>query len=119
MIGLCAGGTACPASGACGDGTACLPATPPTLPNVVLMIADDQGECHYGHAVECRSTQTGTPTEAPRTPNLDLLAGYGTVFPIAHHTRRANCCVDQWWPDPASISTLCSGGCPADLTCNE
>ena len=86
VIGLCGGGTACPASGTCGDGTTCLPATPPTLPNVVLMIADDQGECHYGHAVECRSTQTGTPTEAPRTPNLDLLAGYGTVFPIAHNT---------------------------------
>ena len=31
-------------------------------PNVALMIADDQGECHYGHAVEIRSTQTGPPT---------------------------------------------------------
>src|SRR5215831_3643904 len=86
VVGLCAGGTACPPSGTCADGTACLAATPPTLPNVVLMISDDQGECHYGHAGECRSTQTGTPTEAPRTPNLDLLAGYGTVFPVAHNT---------------------------------
>ena len=43
----------------------------------------------------------------------DLNGAYGDAI------RRANCCVDQWWPDPASISTLCSGGCPADLTCNE
>src|SRR5262249_27120008 len=42
VVGLCAGGTACPASGTCADGTACLAATPPTLPNVVLMISDDQ-----------------------------------------------------------------------------
>jgi hypothetical protein len=55
---------------------------------VVLMIADDQGECHYGHAVECRSTQTGTPTEAPRTPNLDLLAGYGRCSPSRTTPRR-------------------------------
>jgi hypothetical protein len=95
VIGLCAGGTACPASGTCGDGTACLAATPPTLPNVVLMISDDQGECHYGHAGECRSTQTGTPTEAPRTPNFDLLAGYGTVFPIAHNTAPSPQCGDR------------------------
>src|SRR5262249_16821433 len=41
VIGLCAGGTACPASGTCADGAACLAATPPTLSNVVLMISDD------------------------------------------------------------------------------
>jgi hypothetical protein len=40
----------------------------------------------------------------------DLNGAYGDTI------RRANCCVDQWWPDPASISTLCSGACPVDLT---
>ena len=27
-----------------------------------------------------------TPIPAPATPNLDVLEGYGTVFPIAHNT---------------------------------
>ncbi len=85
--GICPGGLACPASGVCtADASACVsePITP--RPNVVLLIADDQGDCHYGAAGECRSIQTGTPIPAPDTPNLDLLAGYGTVFPIAHNT---------------------------------
>jgi arylsulfatase A-like enzyme len=86
VIGLCAGGAVCPGSGVCPDGRACLPATPPAFTNVLLMIADDLGECHFGHAGECRSAQSGTPIPAPATPNLDLLAGYGTVFPIAHNT---------------------------------
>src|SRR5262249_44592348 len=43
----------------------------------------------------------------------DLSGPYGPTM------RRANCCVDDWWPDPASIGTICSGGCPSDLTCNE
>ena len=46
-------------------------------------------------------------------PDVRLNGPYGVTM------RRANCCVDDWWPDPASISTLCSGGCPTDLTCNE
>jgi hypothetical protein len=50
------------------------------------MISDDQGECHYGSAGECRSVQTGTPIPAPATPNLDALAAGGTVFKIAHNT---------------------------------
>ncbi len=58
----------------------------PTRPNVILTISDDQGSCHYGTAGECRSVQSGTPIPPPVTPNLDLLAGYGTVFPIAHNT---------------------------------
>ena len=37
-----------------------------TRPNVMLLISDDQGDCHYGHAGECRSTQTGTPIPAPQ-----------------------------------------------------
>ncbi len=64
----------------------CLPTAPRARPNVVLVIADDQGDCHYGTAGECRSVQTGTPIPPPLTPNLDVLAGYGTVFPIAHNT---------------------------------
>jgi hypothetical protein len=84
--GVCPGGAACPASGVCGaGGPACVAATAPR-PNVVLMISDDQGECHYGSAGECRSTQSGTPIPAPVTPNLDALAAGGTVFPIAHNT---------------------------------
>ncbi len=85
-VGVCAGGVACPPSGVCADGRACVAAAPPPLPNVVVMIPDDLGECHYGHAGECRSAETGTPVPAPVTPNLDLLAGHGTVFPIAHNT---------------------------------
>jgi len=38
---------------------------------------------------------------------------YGTTI------KRANCCVDDWWPAPAVNSTQCAGGCPADLTCNQ
>jgi hypothetical protein len=85
-IGMCPGGVACPPAGVCSDGRACVPAATPDLPNVVLMIPDDLGECHYGSAGECRSNRTGTPVPAPKTPNLDLLAGYGTIFPIAHNT---------------------------------
>ena len=85
--GMCAGGVACPPSGQCpGTGVACQPGPAPDRPNVVLMITDDQGACHYGHAGECRSAQTGTAIPAPVTPNLDLLAGHGTVFPVAHNT---------------------------------
>jgi hypothetical protein len=85
--GVCAGGSACPASGTCAPGgPSCVPRPIATRPNVILLIADDQGECHWGTAGECRSTQTGTPIPPPSTPNLDLLSGYGTVFPIAHNT---------------------------------
>ena len=98
--GLCAGGVRCPESGVCPtDGKPCVSGPVADRPNVILFIADDQGYCHYGNAEECRSTQTGTPVLAPRTPNLDLLAGYGTVFPIAHNT--ASWC----FPSLASILT--------------
>src|SRR5215831_2651363 len=85
--GTCAGGAACPANGVCsGDGKTCEPGPIAPRPNVVLFIADDQGYCHFGTAGECRSAQSGTPIPPPSTPNLDVLAGYGTVFPIAHNT---------------------------------
>jgi arylsulfatase A-like enzyme len=83
--GVCPGGAACPASGTCAGGAACLP-TPVARPNVVLMIADDQGECYYGSAGECRSQRSGTPIPAPATPALDGLAAAGTVFPVAHNS---------------------------------
>jgi hypothetical protein len=83
--GVCPGGSVCPASGVCPGGTPCVPSHV-ARPNVVLVISDDQGECHYGSAGECRSTQTGTPIPAPATPNLDALVAGGTVFPIAHNT---------------------------------
>jgi len=83
--GVCPGGAPCPPSGVCADGGACLP-TPMARPNVILFVADDQGECHYGSAGECRSGTSGTPIPAPATPNLDALAAAGTVFPIAHNT---------------------------------
>jgi hypothetical protein len=84
--GTCAGGLACPISGTCADGKPCLPTTVTDRPNIILFIADDQGYCHYGTAGECRSSQSGTPIPVPKTPNLDLLSGYGTVFPVAHNT---------------------------------
>jgi hypothetical protein len=83
--GVCPGGAACPPSGVCAGGTACVPAAV-ARPNVVLMISDDQGSCHYGSAGECRSSQTGTPIPAPATPALDSLAAAGTTFEIAHNT---------------------------------
>jgi hypothetical protein len=55
-------------------------------PNVVLVISDDQGECHYGSAGECRSTQTGTPIPAPATPGARRARAGGTTFAIAHNT---------------------------------
>jgi arylsulfatase A-like enzyme len=98
--GMCAGGGACPASGMCPtDGRACVSDAIAPRPNVVLFISDDQGYCDYGTAGECRSVQTGTPVPPPSTPNLDVLAGHGTVFPIAHNT--ASWC----FPSLASIVT--------------
>jgi hypothetical protein len=98
--GICAGGEACPPSGVCAsDGKTCVPGAVADRPNIILFISDDQGYCHYGNADECRSTQTGTPVPAPRTPNLDVLAAHGTVFPIAHNT--ASWC----FPSLASILT--------------
>jgi len=100
-VGLCPGGTTCPASGICpGDGVACQPGEASTRPNVLLMLSDDQGACHYGTDGECRSVQSGTPIPTPATPNLDVLAGYSTVFPIAHNTAA--------WCFP-SINTLLTG----------
>jgi hypothetical protein len=97
--GLCAGGLACPITGTCLDGKPCAPTPVTNRPNIVLFIADDQGYCHYGDAGECRSSQTGTAIPVPKTPNLDLLSGHGTVFPIAHDT--AGWC----FPSLASILT--------------
>ena len=85
-VGLCAGGTACPAGGTCADGMACQPGTQPARPNLVLFISDDQAECAWGSAGECRSSDSGTPIPPPSTPNLDMLSGYGTVFTLAHNT---------------------------------
>lgn len=85
--GMCAGGGACPPSGVCpADNVPCVPAPVVERPNVILFIGDDQGACHYGASEECRSAQSGSPLPAPETPNLDLLAGHGTVFPVAHNT---------------------------------
>ena len=41
--------------------------------------------------------------------------------PYGNAIRRANCCLDAWWPEPAQDGTACTIGmtCPADLTCNE
>jgi arylsulfatase A-like enzyme len=86
-VGMCPGGAACPASGICPtENVRCQPGAPVERPNLIMVLADDQGECHYGSAGECRSAQSGTPIPPPVTPNLDLLAGYSTVFPIAHNT---------------------------------
>lgn len=99
-VGMCAGGVACPVTGVCpGTGVACAPGEPAPRPNFVVGIADDLGACHFGTSPECRSPQTGTPTRPPSTPNLDVLAGYGTVFPVAHN-------VASWcFPSLISIAT--------------
>src|SRR5262245_45514872 len=58
--GLCPGGGSCPPEGRCAnEDVACVPASATPRPNVILMIADDLGSCHYGHAGECRSVQSG------------------------------------------------------------
>src|SRR5262249_58892099 len=99
--GVCAGGAACPASSVCpSDGHACVAAPITLRPNVVLFISDDQGYCDYGASGEWRSVMSGTPIPVPSTPNLDLLAGYGTIFPIAHNTAS--------WCFP-SLNTLLTG----------
>ncbi len=97
--GICPGGLACPVGGICSDGKPCVAGPVADRPNIILFISDDQGYCHYGNAEECRSTQTGTPVPAPKTPSLDVLSGYGTVFPVAHNT--ASWC----FPSLASILT--------------
>ena len=97
--GACPGGVACPISGVCPDNSPCVAGPVADRPNVVLFIGDDQGACHFGYAEECRSTETGTPVPPPKTPSLDVLAGHGTVFPIAHNT--ASWC----FPSLASILT--------------
>jgi hypothetical protein len=43
----------------------------------------------------------------------DIAGPYGPTM------RRASCCLDDWWPEAASLGTACAGGCPADLTCNQ
>src|SRR5262245_50422143 len=84
--GVCPGGAPCPASGVCaGSSTPCVAVTP-ARPNVVLMISDDQGECFYGSARECRSSETGTPIPAPFTPSRDGIPAGGTVFTVAQNT---------------------------------
>jgi hypothetical protein len=99
QVGVCPGGSACPASGVCAGGVRCTPGPRPSRPNVMLFITDDQSACHYGHAAECRSARTGTAIPSPATPNIDLLAGQGTVFPVAHNTA-------AWcFPSIASIIT--------------
>ena len=82
--GMCAGGVACPANHVCPDGKACVGGPVVDRPNVLLYVTDDLGYCDWGSAGECRSSQSGTPVPTPKTPNLDTLAGYGTIFPIAH-----------------------------------
>jgi hypothetical protein len=99
LEGACAGGSACPVSGVCPDTTPCVAGPVADRPNMILFISDDQGYCFYGDEPECRSTQSGTAIPTPKTPSLDLLAGYGTVFPIAHNT--ASWC----FPSLASILT--------------
>ena len=49
---------------------------PPERPNIVLLIGDDHGWPYYGFM----------GSKDVRTPNLDLLAEQGVVFPLAHST---------------------------------
>src|SRR4029453_1294362 len=86
-------------SGVCADGKACVDGPVADRPNIILFISDDQGYFHYGNAGEGPRGMTGTPVPAPKTPSLDVLSGYGTVFPIAHNT--ASWC----FPSLASILT--------------
>src|SRR5262249_25314900 len=102
---------ACPGGGACGR--VCDPR------RLKFYIAPGVGE----KTVELEAwflnpDEDGLPQERAGPPKLfheisTLGAPYGSI------TRKANCCVDAWWPDPAAIGTNCAGGCPADLTCNQ
>jgi hypothetical protein len=86
----------------------------------------------------CEARELKLYVEAPNLELADLfldpdehglhagLAGQGTITrdlsasgtPYMSTMTRLECCVDDWWPQGAAGST-CSGGCPADFTCNE
>jgi hypothetical protein len=102
---------ACPQGGACGR--VCEPRRlkfyfTPGVGNQAAQLADlfldpDEDGLHQG--------KQGSTKLLHQISGLD--SPYGTTM------RRVNCCVDAWWPDPSFIGTNCSGGCPADLTCNQ
>jgi hypothetical protein len=74
----------------------------PTLELTDLFLDPDEHGLHVG-------------TQGQGTITHDLSAP-GTLYMST--MTRLECCVDAWWPQGAAGST-CSGGCPADFTCNE
>jgi hypothetical protein len=60
--------------------------------------------------VKLASGEAGTLVDDMSRPDGPFL---GTM-------QRLNCCIDEWWPEPASEGgTLCSGGCPAEFSCTQ
>jgi hypothetical protein len=118
MGGACVGGSACVA-GTCTDGSRCdLDASKDgRLPNVVLVISDDQAGCHYGFMELCRTSGSGSKGKyggavvpAPRTPAVDDLAAMGTVYPVAHNAAP--------WCLPSLASTI-TGRLLAQRSCDD
>lgn len=104
LLNLCAGGSACPVTGRCGDGRPCTPGSLADRPNIALVISDDQAYCDYGFMGVCRSSRSGAPLPAPHTPALDQLGTAGKIFPVAHDAAA--------WCFP-SLQTILTGRLPS------
>jgi hypothetical protein len=89
----CPGGVSCVA-GFCAapyESVACSAPTGTDAPNILFVLNDDQGYCHYGFmGPACRSEKQALFVPVPATPNLDRLAlqpenqGRGRIFEISY-----------------------------------
>jgi hypothetical protein len=89
----CPAGVAC-SGGFCAAPYGSIPCTAPSgadVPNIIVVLNDDQGWCHYGFmGPGCGTSTTGMLVPVPETPNIDRLAlqpandGKGRLFEISY-----------------------------------
>ena len=92
---LCAGGT-------------CAPGARPDLPNIILLLADDEAYCDWSFmGPGCRGSSTGRKLPVPYMPEIDRLAVDGAVFPVGY--------TGASYSGPAR-NTIHAGGLPKDYT---